>query len=186
MLLASEIDLSDYGDDSLGYLNWRVARFNTWTVPVVLNPEFEKFVEDPDIPGDIEWSTDKDVNDLMGGHAMKIISDIDQMDVGGLGYYVQTATEDNPHIPVTSDGMRLSAQILQSAFIAAYERAKQVEADGFNLTGSQKADLEHDALYVVLKSSGIRAANPEQLGALMFDYYRLAEKINPDFKSFKR
>jgi hypothetical protein len=153
-----------------------------WLMPVAA-PDFDDFIEDPYTPGDHPWSDDEQLQQGLASHQIRLVAAVDGGDTGKLGMYIKAIAAGEDISVRTAAGSPPELPVLTAAFVAAHQRTELFRLAGVELSGTQG---EAEAvLYDDLRAQGVRPIDPEQLGGLVFDYYRLVEDICPDFLAFR-
>ena len=178
---------SGYSDtDDWG--SWHRSQFQKFVRPIVNDPEFEKFIMDPDCPGDIVYTDER--FDRIWQHPSLLASRVDydsaHMNAFYLFQMIKNPDREKNSYSDSSEGEALvTTELLERCFIASYERYMWKLRSGYPLSEFDIPKAEDTILYGSLVQKGKRPINPEDLGGLMIDLYRLVEKIVPEFLEFK-
>ncbi len=167
---------------------WERDNFPMWARPVVHDSGFERFIECLDVPGDRITSDDEELNEQLWGHPVKLIWEVDSADAHMLAYYIDCFENDRLRYVSDVDGGLLTRDLLIGCFMAALERYADRRARGYQSwrdTTTAAVTTDDFVRHKIYEMEGFRPASPEQLGALVMDYYKLAERADPEILQFK-
>jgi hypothetical protein len=183
-----ELEAKDIGNDVWPgdeIFQWDKQAYPYWANLTVTVPDFEKWIETCDCPGDmvkVDIGYQKQIDD----HPIRLVFEASITDCGIISYYLDQLKSDGEIEAMTlgNSGV-LTEELLEQLFMAAYERGRQREAIGHPgyISDINQNDIE---LYQELAYRGQEAAKSEDLMAIIWDYYAFLEKISPEFASFKQ
>lgn len=195
-ILGYPVDVQTFPASELGDIyfetteqEWERDHFPVWGRPTVRLPEFEHFIEDPDIPGDCIWVDNEDEQDLLDRHPSQLVSKVDLTYVSDLARMIDDMDE-GVDIGISDSGSGLfSRDKLVGCFMAALERLQTMRENGYPNDMERRWPLVTEADYMryeIYRTIGYEPVSPDKLLELMVDYYLLAERLNPEFANFKR
>lgn len=166
--------------------DWEMTHFPSWARPVA-DQEFDKFIDDPDVPGDMFGKFGEELSDQLYEHPMKLVSAVDYGPPNELADKLREFREKGkiPHFDYSRDKNLLNETLLERCFMASMERFLSMLLQGFPFTEYMIPAPEDIQLYTELVRKGQRPVSPEELGALMMDYYQFVEELVPEFRAFK-
>lgn len=178
----SQLPDSFYDDDITAY---EASRWRTWFRPVV-DPKFEPYIEILGDAGEVAWSSETAKQNRMASHVAQVTSYVDIAEPSVLAGHLSTGGLGGLVTPLYfADGSKASDELIGSCFVRALERSVELEEAGVPLPGYIELTDATFRLYDILQRRRIGAIDAERLGGLVYDYYHLAEEINPTFRSFK-
>lgn len=170
------------------YIQWEINRYPDWVRPVVVNREFDKFVDPPDVPGDSFRFLDEETQDLLFDHPMRLIAEVDYGSVSMNAYSVYEWRENGkvPHLKALHNESLITGELLEKCFVTSFNRFLDKIKSGCPIDDHEIPDEDDIKLYSELMQKGQKPITPEELSELVRDYYQLIEKLVPEFEAFKQ
>lgn len=185
-----QVPVGEFPDDffTVNEMEWERDNYPVWVRPIVHDPGFEEFIEDPDVPGDCIRSDDEEIDRLLQDHPIKLIYQIDTADVHMLAYDVDCFEKGELRFLRDGGNGILTRDLLIGCFMAALERYADRKSRGYGYwrdDGWSAVSVDDFIRHNIYQRQGFRPTSPEQLGALAIDYYELAEQAQPKILKFK-
>lgn len=184
-----QVPVEEFPEEFFQDMEWERDNYPMWFRPLVHDPNFVDWIECPDVPGDAITSDDQEVDDLLGNHPTKLITQVDVCGVHMLGYDIDCFDKDELRFLHDTGNGLLTRDLLIGCFMTALERYADRKARGYQdwRDNSWSAVTVDDFIkHKIFEMQGFRPVSPEQLGAVAMDYYQFAEQVRPELLEFKR
>lgn len=164
---------------------WEYDTYPRWGRPVIHNPAFRQYVLDPrDICG--MESDDEELDEAIQTHPVQLVSKVDEADIGGIWLAKKFFLSHGHDREWPGLGGVMDVQaIAGKAFVAAVERRISLISLGHPTIEMEDLSTGSAIYYSKLKSEGVTAIDPEQLGGLVVNFYEMVERGMPRFAAFK-
>lgn len=184
-----QISVEGLSEDIFVYkeMEWERDNYPTWVRPIVNLAAFETYIDNLDYPGD-GYADDEVLSELLENHPVKLVHKIDFAYVHMLAYELETYEKNDLQFLSDPGTGILTKDFFVGCFMAALERYVDRRARGYEYWFDetwQAVTVDDFIRHNTYKLQGFRPVSPEQLGAIVMNYYELVERIQPDILQFK-